>query len=174
MPATRFSTTVLVGVIPVLAAFTLAGCSKSSPTAPTVPAAAIQAAGEGALVLHPSVDLRYVVALETPLRIRETGGGTATWNFARMSFKKGGVEIERSEMGASALSASGFARVAANSSELRKLVFRLNSPDFDAVTITLGFGDNKDGRQFSVDVPFVFSDVTISLTPLNVPVNRVE
>ena len=54
------------------------------------------------------------------------------------------------------------------------LFFRFNSSDLDRLMLTLGFSDNKDGRVFTVDVPFLFSGVTISLTPMNVPVNRVE
>jgi hypothetical protein len=40
---------------------------------------------------------------------------------------------------------------------------------------TPGFNDKKDGRSFSVDVPFgSFSDVQVSPTPLNVASNPIE
>ena len=57
---------------------------------------------------------------------------------------------------------------------LAQVVRACNSSDFNQATITLGFADSKDGRAFTADVPFLFSDVTISLTPLNVPASRVE
>jgi hypothetical protein len=57
----------------------LVACSDSptAPTTPPIPAASVTAAGEGSLVLHPSVDTRFIAALETPVRIRETAGGSA-------------------------------------------------------------------------------------------------
>jgi hypothetical protein len=49
-------------------------------------------------------------------------------------------------------------------------VFRLNSDDFDRIDITLGFGDLKDARQFTVAVPGTsFGGVTISLVPMFAP-----
>ena len=160
----------------VLLAAVLAGCGGgSSPSAPTptptpVPAATIAATGEGALVLHPSLDSRFTFALETPIRITETTGGTASWNFARISFFLSGTEIERNELGATDISNAGYNRIAARNNTLYSVIFRANSGDFDRVDITLGFSDLKDARQFTVDVPFnSFSDVNLSLTPMFVP-----
>jgi hypothetical protein len=137
---------------------------------PPAPAAAMTATGEGDLVLHPSLDTRFAFALETPLRLIETGGGTADWNFARISFFRNGAEIERFELGADTIRSLGFSRITARSNQLIKVAFRLNSNNFDRVDITLGFGDLKDGRQFTAQVPFgSFSDVNLSLTPLSVP-----
>jgi hypothetical protein len=139
------------------------------PTPPPVPAVSIAATGAGALVVPPSADRRYVVALETPIRISETAGGTADWNFARMSLFLRGAEIERSEQGADVIRSAGFNRIAANSNNVYRIVFRFNANDFDRVDITLGFGDVRDGRQFTVSVPFgSFTDVTSSLTPLGI------
>jgi hypothetical protein len=138
-------------------------------TQPPVPAAAVTATGEGNLVIHPSVDTRFSFALETPLRIVETTGGTADWNFARISVFRKGAEIERNELGSDTIKAAGFGRIAARSNQLVRVAFRQNSDDFDRVDITLGFGDIKDGRQFTALVPpNSFTDVTISLTPLSV------
>jgi predicted small lipoprotein YifL len=140
------------------------------PTPPPTPTATITATGEGALVLHPSVDSRFAFALETPIRIRETTGGTADWNFARISYFLGGREIERYELGADVIRTAGYSRIAANNNQLYTAVFRSNSNNFDRVDITLGFGDLKDARQFTVAVPFSsFSAVNISLTPLSLP-----
>lgn len=152
----------------------LAGCgSESRPTTPAVvappptPSAAITAIGAGALVLHPSLDSRYAVALETPIRITETAGGSANWGFARMSLFLNGREVERAEQGADVIRAAGFERVGANTNQVVRVAFRFNSEDFDRVDIILGFADVKDGRQFTVAVPFgSFTDVTFSPTPL--------
>jgi hypothetical protein len=151
------------------------GGSGSSPTTPPVnvapptPAAAVAASGAGALVLHPSADPRYQVALETPIRITESAGGSANWGFARMSLFLNGREVERAEQGSDVIRAAGFERVGANSNQVVRVVFRFNSDDFDRVDITLGFADLKDGRQFTVAVPFSsFSDVNVSLTPMRV------
>jgi hypothetical protein len=156
---------------------TLEACGGGGSTGPSVvatptpvPGAALAATGEGALVIHPSLDTRFAFALETPLRITETGGGTADWNFARISFFRNGAEVERFELGADAIRIAGLSRITARSNQLIRVAFRLNSDDFDRVDITLGFGDLKDGRQFTVLVPFgSFSGVNISLTPLSVP-----
>jgi len=155
----------------------LAACGGSDgptyvppPTPPPTPAATITATGEGALVLHPSLDSRFAFALETPIRIRETTGGTADWNFARISYFLGGREIERYELGSDVIRTAGYSRIAANNNQLYTAVFRSNSNNFDRVDITLGFGDLKDARQFTVAVPFSsFTAVNVSLTPLSLP-----
>lgn len=150
------------------------GGGGSTPTTPVVtqpptPAVAVTAKGEGNLVIHPSLDPRLFFALETPVRIQETAGGTADWNFARIQFFKRGVENERYELGADIIERAGYKKIAARSSQLYTLVFRLNDENFDDATVTLGFADLKDGRQFTVSNVEGWSDVSISLTPLNVP-----
>ena len=151
------------------------GCGGGSPSSPTpvaVPtptpaAAAVTATGNGALVLHPSAIRTFGVAMETPIRVRETGGGTADWNFARMAFFRGNTEIERVEVGADIIRTAGATRIAPSSNAAYNLVFRFNSDDFDRIDITLGFADIVTGRQFTALVPFnSFTDVNISLTPL--------
>lgn len=158
-----------------LAVSLLAGCGGDAPpvvgpstvAAPT-PSASITATGGGALVIHPSINLIYVVAMETPIRITETAGGSADWSFARMSIYRGGVEIERAEMGAGALAAAGFGRIPPNSNQVYRTIFRFNADDFDRIDLTLGFSDLKDGRQFTVIVPFdSFTDVNLSFNPLS-------
>ena len=140
------------------------------PPPPPTPAATVTATGEGVLVLHPSLDARYSFALATPIRIRETAGGAADWNFARISFFLRGKEIERGELGSDVIQRAGYSRIAANSNQLYNVIFRSNSDNFDRIDITLGFGDIKDARQFTLAVPFSsFSDVNLSLTPLSVP-----
>ena len=139
-------------------------------TVPPTPAATVTSVGAGALVLHPSIDSRFGFALETPMRITETTGGTADWNFARFQLFLAGREIERNEIGSDVIRAAGFGRVAANSNQVVTALFRLNSNNFDRIDFTLGFGDLKDARQFTVAVAgSTFSGVNISLTPLFAP-----
>jgi hypothetical protein len=57
-------------------------------------------------------------ALETPLRLIESTGGTADWNFARFQLFLNGREIERNEIGSDAIRAGGFGRVGANSNRV--------------------------------------------------------
>lgn len=158
-----------------LALSLLSGCGGDgppvvgpNPVATPAPSASITATGGGALVIHPSINLIYLVAMETPIRITESAGGSADWNFARMSIYRGSVEIERAEMGASALAAAGFGRIPQNSNQVYRTIFRFNSDDFDRIDMTLGFTDVKDGRQFTATVPFgSFTDVNLSLNPLS-------
>ena len=163
-------------LLAIASSLVLPGCGGGGPTTPPpptpppVPAVVVTGTGEGALVLHPSNDPRFSFALETPLRIRETAGGTADWNFARISYFLGGREIERYELGSNDIRSAGVSRIGANSNQLIRVAFRNNSDDFDRVDIVLGFSDLKDARQFTVQVPFnSFSDVNISLTPLHRP-----
>lgn len=139
-------------------------------TPPQIPAASIAATGVGAIVLHQSLDIRYGFALETPIKITESGGGTASWDFVRYQIYLSGKEIERYELSSTDISAAGFHLIAANSSKTYTILYRQNSDRFDRIDITLGFSDQKDARQFTVAVPFnSFSDVTVSVTPMAVP-----
>jgi hypothetical protein len=167
---------VSVGVLGVAALVACGGGGGSSPAAPApvptpVASAAVTASGAGFVVIHPSRYSSWSYALETPIRLRETGGGRAKWNYARLSLVLGGREIERSEIGADVLSAApDWSSVAAGSDVTRALVFRLNSDRFDRVDITLGFSDVGSGRQFTVDVPFSsFSGVDVSIVAMSVP-----
>jgi hypothetical protein len=151
----------------------LSGCGSDKvgppppPTPPPVPAANINGTGAGTLILHPSIDRRFAIAMQTPIRLTETAGGSADWGFARLQIFNRGVEVERTELTATDIRAAGYGRIAASSNQVYTVVFRFNSDDFDRVDITLGFSDVKDARQFTVGVPFnSFTDVGFSLTPL--------
>jgi len=144
------------------------------PPPPPVPPAAITARGAGVLVVHPSADSRFVVALETPIRITETGGGTADWNFARMQLFLGGKEVERFELGADFINNAGFKRIAANQNKTYSIIFRSNADDFDDIVMTLGFSDLKDGRQFTAEIGLAtFENIDISIIPLSIPTHRI-
>jgi hypothetical protein len=170
----RCFTGMAVAALAVIALGSCGGGGGGSPTTPTVtvpptPAVTITARGEGNLVVHPSLDSRLFFALETPIRITETAGGTADWNFARIQLFKKGVENERYELGADVIERAGYKKVTARANQLYSVAFRFNDENFDDVAITLGFSDLKDGRQFTVAVEDAWSDVAISLTPLSVP-----
>ena len=154
----------------------LTGCggdTVSNPppvTPPPTPTATITGVGSGALTLHPSADPRFGFALETPIKLTESSGGTADWNFARMSVFLNGKEIERFELGSDVIKNAGYNRITPNYNQVVRVYLRMNSDDFDRLDITLGFSDLKDARQFTVAVPFnSFSDVNLSLTPAAVP-----
>jgi hypothetical protein len=83
--------------------------------------------GNGALVIHPSLDSRFGCALETPMRITETAGGTADWNFARFHTFLAGREVERNEIGSDVIRNAGYGRVAASSNQTVTALFRINS-----------------------------------------------
>jgi hypothetical protein len=137
-------------------------------TTTTAVSASVTASGEGDLVIHPSVNPAYAIAMETPIRITETAGGRASWSYARMSLKLGGAEVERTEIGAEALRSSGYGPIAARSDGVYKLIFRFNSSEFDQVDITLGFRDSKDSRPFTAPIALEsFEDVYLSFTPLS-------
>src|SRR5262249_54106052 len=122
-------------------------------TPPPAPAAAITTVGAGMLIVHPSADSRWAFALEAPIRISETGGGNADWNFARLSSLRRGTEIERAEITADTIRNAGFSRVGSNTNKVYAVYFHINHEDFDDLVMTLGFGDIKDGHQFTTDVP---------------------
>lgn len=159
-------------VLAMMAAVGCGGGSSSSPTpvvvaTPTPAAAAIAGTANGALVLHPSLNPTFAIAMETPIRIRETGGGTADWNFARMAFFLNGREIERVEAGADTIRAAGATRITPSANSAYNLVFRFNSDDFDRIDLILGFSDVNTGRQFTVAVDTnAFTDVNFSLNPM--------
>ena len=146
------------------------------PLPPSVPSAAITATGDGAIVVHPSLSPQWVTKIYVPIAIQETAGGTATWNYARLSRWLDGAEVGRGEIGADVLaSPPSWADIGARQDESYALVFGFNTGDFDTLTLTLGFSDKKDGRQFEAEVPFEsFSGVNISLEPLSLPAQSVH
>jgi hypothetical protein len=105
--------------------------------------------------------------MEMPVRIRETGGGSADWGFARLAFFRRGVEIERVEIGADLIRTAGATRITPSSNATYTLNFRFNSDDFDRIDVTLGFSDIVSGRQFNALIPFTeFVCCSVSTTPL--------
>ena len=149
--------------------------STSGPTTTEVTAAAVTSTGDGLLVVHPSAEPAWAWALEAPVRIAEHAGGSANWNWARISIFRDGQEVERAEIGSDGLSEAGVSTIAANSAQTYTLVFRLNSNVIDFFILELSFTDLKDGREFPSGVPFeTFTGVGGSLAPLSEPRDEVE
>jgi hypothetical protein len=145
------------------------GGPPTTPSPPPPPAAAITATGDGMLTIHPSLQ-GFNAALEAPVNIRETAGGSADWTSARFTALRNGQEIARREITADLLAGAGFGRIAPNQNESYALVFHINTVDFDAWTITLRFSDRRDGRLLTVDVPgMTWDGVDISFEPLSRP-----
>ncbi len=147
------------------------GGDSGTPSAPSTPApapaAAIDAAGNGFLTVHPSSQ-GFNAALEVPVTIRETAGGSADWTSARFTALKSGQEIARREVTADVLAGAGFTRIAPRQDEAYVLVFHINAADFDGWTITLRFVDRMNGSPLTVDVPAsTWDGVDISFVPLN-------
>ena len=165
-------------VVPVLT-LSLASCGdEKSPTAstppppPPMPAASIQATGNGAITFHPSTDRRYCCALKHPVQFSETAGGTATWNTARLVFVgEAGETVEAYEVGAAPIRAMGLTNIAARTTYNAVILARTNLPKKAAyVLLTLTFTDKKDGRRFDVDVDTrSFDDVVFDPVPAFLP-----
>lgn len=156
----------------------LAACGDGGPTTrtttttapPPAAAAVIEISGNGDIRVQPSLDTRYGAAIVFPVRIQETGGGTAIWNFFRVSYFQNGAEIERFEQGADAIAAAGYRDIAARANMTVNVVTRVNSTDWDDVRLTLGFIDNRDGRMFDGSLTLdAFDGVVLDLTPTLLP-----
>jgi hypothetical protein len=146
------------------------GTPPTLSTPPPTPSAAVTASGNGAIVIHPSAAPAWFFALEMPVRLQETGGGTADWNYARLALFQGGAETERAEIGSDLIIQGGAGRLNPNSNAAHTLVFRINSDEFDDIQLEFGFSDVNHGSQFTriIDLD-TFTDVTVSLVPLSVP-----
>ncbi len=141
------------------------------PTLPPTPSAVVTGTGNGVITVAPSAFSTWCCALRMPIRVAETAGGRAKWDFARLQLLSAGVEVERAEIGSTVLaSPPDVTNIEGNSSLTVALIFRVNAPDFDTLRLTLGMTDKTTGRAFNVDVPFnTFSDVVLSNIPLVAP-----
>ena len=159
----------------------LVGCGSdngSSPTRPTppppppTPAAVVEATGSGTVTIHPSLNRRFFFAWKFPLRIRETGGGTATWAFFRYSFFKNGRQVERYELTANDIRSAGHSDIAARSDQRISVTMRSNvrADGFDALQLLAGFADKKDGTVQEIEVLLSsFDDIRVDRTPALLP-----
>jgi hypothetical protein len=158
----------------------LGGCddddeSSDALTSSEAREAAVTTTGDGLLVVHPSADPTWGWALAAPVRIAEHNGGSADWNWARLSVYQDGLEVERAEIGADGINEAGLSGIGANSEATYNLVFRLNTNTFDFFILQLNFTDRMDGSAVPSSAPFeTFDGVGLSLTPLSQPADEVE
>ncbi len=154
------------------------GGGSSSPTSPATPAptptpnAAVTASGSGYLVIHPSQYSTWLYTFELPVRIRETSGGKAKWNYARLQLFWRGTQVERAEIGADILAAPPDVTNILPSSDMNiKLYFHLNNTQFDDIRLTLNFTDVNSLRDLTVEVPLSsFTGVNVSPVAASRPV----
>jgi hypothetical protein len=172
----------VLAVVAAVSALVACGGGGSSPTTPATPAptptpnAAVTATGSGYLVVHPSKYSTWLYAIEVPVRIRETGGGKAKWNYARLSLLWSGSEIERAEIGADILTAPPDVSNILPSSDMNiKLYFRLNTRKFNDISLILNFTDVNSLRDLTVQVPLSsFTGVGESPVAVSRPAPGVE
>ena len=152
------------------------GSDKSSPSAPSAPpptpSAVVEVTGSGTITVHPSRNRRFFFAWKFPVRIRETGGGTATWAFFRYSFFKNGRQVERYEWTSDDIRSAGYRDIAARSDQRISITMRSNvkADGFDALQLLAGFVDKKDGTVREIEVHLSsFDDVRVDLTPALLP-----
>ena len=110
---------------------------STPPPPPPAPSAVVQATGSGTITLHVSIDRRFFVAYKYPILIEETGGGTATWNFFRVSFFMNGGEVERYELTADDIRSAGYSDIGASSSRRVSITTRSNvrAEEFDRIQV---------------------------------------
>jgi hypothetical protein len=166
----------LTTFIAILSMFAFLGCGDGDtivnppPPPPVTPSASIDVTGNGALIVHPSIDPTYCCTTEFPIRLEETAGGAAIWNFFRVSYFLNGDEVERAEQGATAIRDAGYRDIAAKSTTELVVYIRDNATDFDDVRILLGFIDKKDSRQFEHRLALnAFSNVGFNPIPAVLP-----
>ena len=159
----------------------LAGCGDGGSNSPTqstppppppIPSAVVQATGSGTITIHPSIDRRFFFAFKYPIRVRETGGGTATWNFFRVSFFNNAREVERYELTANDIRSAGYSDIAARSDQTIEITARSNvrAGGFDDIQLLTEFADKKDGTVQQSNISLgSFDGVRVSLTPALLP-----
>jgi len=157
-----------------LAASVLSSCGDSGSSSPTQPAgptaAGILVTANGTIVVHPSAEPGFGVALEIPIQIRETLGGSATWNFFAISWFFNGRQVERNQVGPNDIRATGFADIGPNSTASPVVLVRTNVDDFDDLDILLGFTDTNTGASFQRMLSLEdFEGSILDLTPALLP-----
>ena len=145
---------------------------STPPPPPPTPSAVVEVTGSGAVTIHPSRNRRFLFAWKFPIRIRETGGGTATWAFFRYSFFKNGREVERYEWTANDIRSAGYSDIAARSDQRFSVTMRSNAKaeEWDGLQLLAGFTDKKDGTVQEREVRLSsFDDIRVDLTPALLP-----
>ncbi len=140
-------------ILAVTAGF-LPGCGDdATTTGPTVPAvsvpagpdrATITAAQEGIGQLGFSPLPTHFFRIQFQARIQESAGLGANMNFVRLSFLKGGAEVERAEIGSDRIIQQlGSNRIAARATITPTFKMDFNEDDFDPIRLEFNFTDDR-------------------------------
>ncbi len=133
-----------------LLVLSLAGCGSDSPTPPTPPttqgvsAASITVTqtSQGQLCFSPAAGFSY--RLRLPITIRESAGLGANINFARLTLFRGGLEVERREIGSAAIIAGvGTNRLNPSQTQNVIITFDFNNDTFDSSRLEINFSDDR-------------------------------
>ena len=110
--------------------------------------------------------------MKYPIRVRETGGGTATWNFFRVTYFKNSRQVERYELTANDIRSAGYSDIVAHSDKIISITARTNvrADDFDDFQLLAGFTDKKDGAVQQKEIRLSgFDGVRVDRTPALLP-----
>lgn len=143
----RFLTTL---AIPFGFGLLAAACGGSSPSAPSTPPntlparSSITVAQNGTALLGISPSALHDFRLRVPFRVTESGGLGARMNFIRLQLFRGGIEIERSELGAVQIEQGlGSNVIRASQTTTFSANFDFNSSTFDFFRMTFSFTDDR-------------------------------
>jgi len=121
------------------------GGSSTAPTAPTGPSQAsivVTQTGQAQVCVSPLAS--YNLRLAIPIRVTESAGMGASFNFIRLQLMRGGVEVEREEVGATSIIAGlGSNRLAASGTIQAPLRIDFNSSNFDNFNLLFNFTDER-------------------------------
>jgi hypothetical protein len=121
------------------------GGSTTAPTAPTGPTQAsitVTQTGQAQVCVSPLASFNLRLAI--PIRITESAGMGANFNFIRLQLLRGGVEIERQEVGSTSIIAGlGSNRLAASGNVSAPLRMDFNSSNFDNFNLLFNFTDDR-------------------------------
>ncbi len=118
------------------------GTSTPTPVGPSQANIVVTQTSQAQVCLSPLASFNLRLAI--PIRITESAGLGANFNFVRLQLLRGGVEIERQEIGASSITAGlGTNRVAANATINAPLRMDFNTSNFDNFNLLFNFTDDR-------------------------------
>jgi hypothetical protein len=129
-----------------LAAATLPSCGSddgtATPTGPSQATLTVTQSSHGQVCFSPAAG--FTSRARIPVRITESAGVGASINFIRLTLLRGGVEVERREITAGAITSGlGTNRVAANGTVTATLSFDFNITDFNSFRLDFNFTDDR-------------------------------
>lgn len=129
-----------------LAAATLPSCGSdggtATPTGPSQATLTVTQSSQGQVCFSPLAG--FTSRARVPVRITESAGVGASINFIRLTLLRGGVEVERREITAGAITSGlGTNRVAASGVVTATLSFDFNTTDFNSFRLDFNFTDDR-------------------------------